>query len=310
VGVFPPEQQAVVKRMACERPQEAGKPLARFSVYEIALRAWERDIDMSYSTVWRLLHRDALRPWFQKQWLFPRDPLLLQKATPILDLYHHRWQGQPLGPRDVVLCADELTNLRPLARHHATEAAAPGRPGRYEFSHDRDPDSKLCYLAVLEVFTGRVYGEVGERSGITAFDRVIQHYLQSAWAAEADRIFVIVDNGSAHHPNTSPRRLAALDSRVTVVHLPTHSSWLNQIEIYFSILKRKALTPMDLPNGKALTERIYGFQRHYNAQAEPFTWNYTAERLQHYIRRLTKAGCFSPASNGDAGARKDPLTIH
>ena len=219
---FPPAQRTQVKALACDRPQAVGKPLARFSVYDVALRAWEGALRLSYSTIWRLLHADALRPWFQKQWLFPRDPRLLEKAAPILELYHRRWQGEPLGPRTLVLCADEMTNLRPLARHHPPAPPAPGREGRYEFSHDREKQP-LCYAAVLEVFTGHVSGEVSDHNGIASFERMLAHYFQSARAAAAEQIFLIVDNGSAHHPNTSPARLARLDPRVTVV-VPFRSS--------------------------------------------------------------------------------------
>jgi transposase len=297
-----------VKALACDRPRDVGLPLARFSVDDVACRAWEAGIRMSYSTVWRLLHQDALRPWFQKQWLFPKDPRLLEKARPVLELYHYRWQGEPLGPRDLVLCADELTNLRPLARHHATMPPGPDREGRYEFSHDRQPETR-CYRALLEVFTGHVYGEVGEENTSAAFDALVHHYLRSSRVAAAERIFLIVDNGSAHHPNTSPARLAALDPRVTVVNLPTHSSWLNQIEIYFSILKRKALTPLDLPDALALTERIYGFQRYYNEHAEPFTWKYTVADLARYLKRLIDTRQWPPPPKATAPARGNPLTL-
>lgn len=306
--LFPPEAQLRVKALACDRPWQVGEPLSRFSVYDVALRAWEAEIGMSYSTIWRLLHRDALRPWFQKQWLFPNDPLLLQKAAPVLDLYHRRWQGEPLGPQDLVLCADEMTNLRFLARHHATMPPGPGREGRYEFSHDRDPET-FCYLAVLEVFTGRVYGHMDEQSGIEPFQQMLSNYLR-CHAQKAERIFLLVDNGSAHHPNTSPKRLATLDPRVITVHLPTHSSWLNQIEIYFSILKRKALTPLDLPDLNALRKRIYGFQSHYNCHAEPFKWKYTLSDLARYVKRLIDTRQWPPLPKLSSGRRSgDPLTV-
>lgn len=239
---------------------------------------------MSYSTVWRLLHRDALRPWFQRQWLFPRDPQLLEKATPVLELYHRRWQDAPLSPRDVVLCADEMTGLQALSRLHPDTPAAADRQRRYEFEYERH--GTLCYLAFLNVFTGRVYGESSATTGIEPFERALGRCLSQPQYQEAERIFLIVDNGSSHHPNTSPARIAAQHPQVTVVHLPTHSSWLNQIEIYFSILHRKALSPPDFPSIDALRERIFRFQRHYNERAEPFTWKYTRKQLVQYVERL------------------------
>ena len=297
-----------MKALACERPQDTGQPLARFSVCDILIRARACGIERSYSTLWRLLHRDALRPWFQKQWLVPRDPRLLEKAAPVLDLYHRQWQGEPLHPLDVVLCGDELTNLRACARHHPATAPRAGQPGHYEFSHDRGAERRH-YVALLDVFRGQVYGEVTPTGGITPFETLVARVVQSLPFQAAARIFLIVDNGSAHHPTTSPARLAALDPRLTVVHLPVHSSWLNQIEIWFSLLKRKALTPLDLPDERALRERIYGFQRYHNEHGGPFTWKYTTADLNRYLERLEAVGAWPPEPQDRTERQRQPLTV-
>jgi len=289
----------VVKALACERPTDVKRcPLARFSVFDVCVRAWDLGLTLSYSTIWRRLHEDALRPWLFQQWLFPRDPRLLEKATPVLELYHGRWEGQPLGPRDVVLSADEMSGLQALSRIHpslALEAAAspslPERPGRrpdhrvrVEFEYERH--GTVCYQAFLNVFTGKVYGEVQRQNGIETFERTLARCLAQPSCAAAERVFLIVDNGSSHHPSTSPARIRAQHPQVTVVHLPTHSSWLNQVELYFSILHRKALTPADFPSVTALEQRLYGFQYTYNQRAEPFRWQYTRTDLEAYIERL------------------------
>ena len=276
-----------VKALACDRPTAAsGRPLSRFSVEDIRLRAEERGISMSYSTVWRLLDRDALRPWRQRQWLFPCDPQLGEKAAPILELYHHRWQGQPLGPRDVVLSADEMTGIQALSRLHDGLGAAPGRKAYQEFEYERH--GTLCYLAFLDVFTGKVYGETSESNGIEPFEQALGHCLQSPRFQQAERIFLIVDNGCAHHPSTSPARIQAQHPQVTVVHLPTHSSWLNQVEIYFSILQRKALTPRDFPSKTALEQRLLWYQWYYNQYAEPFHGKYSVADLEKYLEKLAR----------------------
>lgn len=249
-------------------------------------RAWDLGLTLSYSTVWRRLAEDALRPWLQEQWLFPQDPRFLERAAPALDLYHRRWEGKRLGKSDVVLCADEMTNLQALSRLHRGLPPAPGRRGRYEFEYERH--GTLCYLAFLEVFTGRIYGETTQQNGIEPFERTLRHCLLQPHLAAAERIFLIVDNGCAHHPSTSPSRIQAQFPQVTVVHLPTHASWLNQIEIFFSILRRKALTPADFESVDALQERILRFQCRYNEQAEPFTWNYTRKQLADYLKRVAR----------------------
>jgi hypothetical protein len=308
---FPPAEEAQVKQLACERarpadPQAGVGPLARLSVFDVVRRAWDAGFTkMSYSTAWRLLHRDALRPWFQKQWLFPQDPLLRERAQPVLDLYAGVWEGEPLGPEDVVLSGDELTNLVPRTRHHETLPPGPGRPGRYEHGHDRDP-ARLVYLALLNVRTGQVAGLVEERNGIASFETLVKRELSTPQLARARRIFLILDNGSAHHPSTSPARLAALDSRLTAVHLPVHSSWLNQVEIYFSIVKRKALTPNDLPDAPAVRRRLMSFECYYNGGAEPFRWRFTREHLDNYLKRLELRGCWPP----EPRPGRNPLTVH
>jgi hypothetical protein len=286
----------VVKALACERPTDAStrRPLSRFSVDDVCRRAWELGIPMSYSTLWRLLHRDALRPWLQEQWLFPRDPRLLEKATPILGLYHRKWEGQPLGPREYVLCADEMTGLQALSRIHPSLAPAPGRAGRYEFEYERH--GTLCYLAFLDVFSGQVSGQTSPKSGIEPFEQALAQVLAQRRYADAERIFLIVDNGSSHHPSTSPARIRRQFPQVQVIHLPVHSSWLNQIEIYFSIVQRKALTPADFESVDALEQRLLWFQWDYNQRAEPFRWNYTRDDLERYLERLEqKKGAWAEA---------------
>jgi hypothetical protein len=309
-GLFPPEDTVLVKALACDRPtDERRRPLARFSVFDVCERAWELGLTLSYSTLWRRLHEDALRPWLYQQWLFPRDPQLLEKATPVLELYHRRWEGLPLGPRDEVLSADEMSGLQALSRIHrslppdpATREPLPGRPGRrpdrrarVEFEYERH--GTVCYQAFLNVFTGQVYGEVQPSNGIETFERTLAHCLAQPQYAAAERIFLIVDNGSSHHPSTSPTRIRGQHPRVTVVHLPTHSSWLNQIELYFSIVHRKALTPADFPSVTALEQRLYQFQYAYNQKAEPFRWRYSRTDLEAYLERLAlHEECFAEAA--------------
>jgi len=107
--------------------------------------------------------------------------------------------------------------------------------------------------------------------------------------ASAERVFWIVDNGSSHHPATFPARLAERYPNATAVHLPVHASWLNQIEMFFSILQRKALTPNDWPNTDAVKERILRFEQPYNATAEPFQWTFTRDKPNDFVRGLNLA---------------------
>jgi len=285
---FTPLEITQIKAIACEKPAKLELPLSRFSLQEVHNWVLQAEIvsEISVSTLWRLLHRDAIRPWFYRAWLFPRDPLFVEKAGPVLDLYQRIWQGQPLGPRDYVISADEKSGIQVLARKHPSLPPVSGQLGRYEFEYERR--GTVAYLAALDVFSGRVLGRVDDTVGIVPFGKLVDLVMSQAPYTTADRVFWIVDGGPSHHPNTSPERLRAAYANITVVHLPTHASWLNQIEIYFSILTRKALTPMDLPHKQAVEDRVLGFQEHYNQTANPFRWNFTRDDLQERLKNAAE----------------------
>ena len=102
----------------------------------------------------------------------------------------------------------------------------------------------------------------------------------------ATRTFWIVDGGCAHHPNAFPARLRSMYPNAVAVALPTHSSWLNQIEIVFSIIQRKVLTPMDVADEATLAQRILDFQDYYQETAKPFKWKFTAADLRERLDAL------------------------
>jgi transposase len=281
-----PVQTAQIKAVACEQPAKLELPLSRFSLSEIALWIKQAEIvpAISASTIWRLLHQDAIRPWHYRSWLFPRDPAFVAKASVILDLYQRLWQNKPLGAQDYVLSADEKSALQVLARRHPTYAPAAGQPGRYEFEYVRN--GTLAYLAALDVGSGQVFGRIDATTGIVPFGKLVDQVMQRPPYADAERVFWIVDGGSSHHPSTSPVRLQQAYPNIIVVHTPTHASWLNQIELYFSIVQRKVLTPMDLPDRTAVAARILNFQERYDRTAKPFRWKFTRQDLQNRLQAL------------------------
>src|SRR3970282_1224660 len=138
-GVFPPEEVARVKAIACELPREHGLPLSRFSRAELHRLVLERGIsEASAATIARWLREDALRPWQHRSWIFPTDPGFLEKAGPVLDLYQGRFQGKLLHPGDFVICADEKPSIQARARVHETLPPAPGSRGqRVEHTYQR-----------------------------------------------------------------------------------------------------------------------------------------------------------------------------
>lgn len=141
-------------------------------------------------------------------------------------------------------------------------------------------------MAALDVFRGTVTGHVAEKNGIVPFDSFVDLVMTQERYRSANRVFWVVDNGAAHQPKTFQARLAARYPNAIAVHLPVHASWLNQVEAYFSILQRKALTPNDLGSIESLTHRIQGFQARFNQTAQPFKWKFTKTDLVKCLRRI------------------------
>jgi hypothetical protein len=123
-------------------------------------------------------------------------------------------------------------------------------------------------------------------TGIAPFGRLVTQVMAAEPYASARRVFWVVDNGSSHRGQASVDRLQGAWSNLTLIHLPIHASWLNQIEIYFSIVQRKVLTPNDFTDLAEVQGRLLGFQRRYEQTAVPFDWRYTRADLDDLLRRL------------------------
>lgn len=283
-GVFPPEQQLQVIASACEWPATYDLPLSHFSVRELFsyIESQPTLPDLSLSTLWRLLNENALRPWRQRSWIHRRDPQFLEKAVPVLDLYHGRWQGEPLGPDDFVISADEKPGIQALERIHPPLPSIPGHPARWEHEYRRH--GTQAYLAALDVHSGRVFGQVREKTGILPFMSLVHHVMRKRIYRTARRVFWIVDNGASHQPKTFPRRLRENYPNAIAVHLPVHASWLNQIELYFSIIQRKLIRRGHFASQQALRQSILDFQHRYNRNAAPFNWRFTASDLKKRLK--------------------------
>jgi hypothetical protein len=275
-----------VKALACELPALYDVPLSRFTANEIAGLARQRGIvaKVSGATVWRWLTQDAIKPWQHRSWIFPRDPQFPWKAGRVLDLYHRVWEGRPLGPRDYVISADEKTSIQARRRIHPTRAPAPGLPMRVEHEYERK--GALAYLAAWDVHRAKLFGRCEKSTGIVAFDRLVEQVMTQKPYCRARRVFWIMDNGSSHRGDASVKRLTDKWPTIVPVHLPIHASWLNQIEIYFSIVQRKVVHPNDFVSLEDLTDRLMSFQHRYEANAKPFEWKYTKSDLAALLSRL------------------------
>jgi hypothetical protein len=240
--------------------------------------------EASATTIWRWLHDAALKPWQQRSWLFPRDPDFARKAGRVLDLYARRLEGRRLHPGDYVVCADEKSQLQALGRRHPTLPPAPGRPALVEFDYRRG--GTLASLAAWDVHHARLFDRCEQRTGIEPFGRLVEQVMSAEPYASARTVFWIVDNGSSHAGRTSIERLEGTWPNLRLIHLPIHASWLNQIELYFSIVQRKALTPNDFGSLAELDQRLLAFGRHYRAIAKPFDWSFTRADLERVLARI------------------------
>ena len=288
-GFFPPEVVVQIKALACELPATLGVPLSRLSIGDLVREAQRSGIvaTISDKTVWRWLNEDAIRPWQHRTWIFPRDPDFAAKAGHILDLYAREWQGKRLKGDDFVISADEKTSIQARVRRHVSQPPAPSRPMRIEHEYRRG--GAWAYLAALDVHRAKVFGRCERATGIQPFDRLVAQVMTASPYRDARRVFWIVDNGSSHRGEASVHRLHAAFPNLVLVHSPVHASWLNQIEIYFSIVQRKALTPNDCASLEDVADRLRRFEDYYERIATPFEWNFTRADLDDLLKRLEAA---------------------
>ena len=236
------------------------------------------------TTLWRWLAEDAIRPWTHRSWIFPRDPDFEAKAGRVLDLYEGRWKGKRLRPADCVISADEKTGIQALRRCHPTVPPAAHRPALVEHEYKRE--GTLAYLAAWDVRRAKLHGRCEPTVGIAPFGRLVEQVMSNEPYRSAPRVFWILDNGTSHRGQRCVDRLRQRWPNVIVVHLPKHASWLNQIELYFSVVQRKALTPADFASLDELKERILRFQEHYQKVARPFEWRFTCRDLAKLLHKL------------------------
>ena len=277
-----------VKALACELPITAGTPLARWSCPELAREAAARGITpaISASTIRRWLAEDALKPWQHRSWIFPRDPYFALKAARVLDLYQRTWDGQPLADDEYVISADEKPGVQARQRIHPALPPAPGRAMRAESEYARG--GTLAYLAAYDVHHARVTGRCEPTTGIKPFTALVNQVMATEPYTSARRVFWVVDNGASHRNWAAAARLNDAWPNAQMVHLPVHASWLNQIEIYFSVIQRKLLVPDDFADLGILARQILAFEDRYNAAATPFDWKFTRTDLNQLLNRLAR----------------------
>ena len=227
-------------------------------------------VGISASQIGRILASLDVKPHRVRGWLNrPADPAFHTKAQAVCALYLH-------PPADAVLFSvDEKTAMQARSRKRATRPVRPGRVERREFEYVRHGTVSL--MAALNVTTGTVHPKIIERNDSATFIEFLTEL--AATVDPAKKIHLILDNGSSH-TSKATRKWISQHPRFTVTYTPCHASWVNMIEIFFSILTRRMLRRGDFASRDDLIQKITKFIRTYNSTAKPFRWTYDAKLLR------------------------------
>lgn len=284
--VFTPMQVAEVKALACSKPAGSVVPLARWSCPELTRHVIDAGVAeaISPTTVRRWLAADAIKPWQYRSWIFPRDPDFAAKAARVLDLYARAWEAKLLGENEYVISSDEKTSIQ--ARRRCHRSLPPGKARMMRINHDYERGGAIAYLAAYDVHRAEVFGRCEPSTGIDPFMALVEQVMTQEPYASAKRVFWVVDNGSSHRGQTAIDRLAKRFPNAVMVHTPVHASWLNQVEIYFSVVQRKVVSPNDFTDLAEVKHRLQEFEKRYNATAKPFHWKFTKNDLDDLLARI------------------------
>ena len=270
-------------RLACELPEQAGRSLSQWDGTELARQLVIDAVVAAISpqTVQRILAANRLKPWRSHVWLHPRTPrdaAFAQHVRAVGDLL-----TQLLAEHEVVLSLDEMTSLQPRPRRVATRPAQPGRPIQVEHEYRRAGATHL--FAAFDTRSGRVYGVTARRKRQIEYLTLLEH-LDRSIPASVTTIRLLADNVSVHHGKLVRQWLAA-HPRFVAHFTPVHCSWMNPVEQWFGILRRKRLRSPNFPDLAALQAAIHQFIAEWNEIAHPFRW--TAKSYEKILAKLDAA---------------------
>ena len=293
--VFSPLDRAVVASIACDVVARTGNPLSRQSTTDLADRARdELNKPISRSTVWRILDEDAIKPWQYEHSDFPRAPT--SSRRPPSSSICTRATGK--GNESIRSTGSSARTRRPASRPASAVIRASARPrvGAGESRRNTGVAGRCNTSRPGTCRKGAVMGLCEPKTGIEPFGRLVRQVMEQPVYGSADRVFWVVDNGSSHRGESSVKRMSQAYPNAILVHLPVHASWLNQVEVYFSLLQRKVLTPNDSIDLQELELRIRLYEELTNKQPKPFAWRFTKCDLFDLLQRLAKREAAARAS--------------
>lgn len=284
---FPSIQRAQITALACTLPVESGRPLSRWSSSELVKEAVRRGIvsSIAASTVRDWLRADKIKPWQRHSWQKSTDPEFLKKATVALNLYA---RAKALSRRgEIIVCADEKTCMQARLATGGVDPAQPGKPVRHGARYVRK--GVLHLFAGLLVHTGETIACCLPRKRFVDFQTFLQMIFHSLWIKRIRVLHLILDNGSTHAPKQIRGWIRSLELsfKVRIHWLPVNASWLDQVEIVFSPLERKVLTPRHFTDVHELENRVMNYFAERNVKPKPIQWSYTSTRLRkHFSSQL------------------------
>lgn len=256
-------------KLACDRPDEHKIPLEVVWTLDNLGEALEREthVKLSRSEIWRVLKGACLRPHRVQLWLHSPDPEFRLKVEAICQLY----VAPPVGA--TVLCVDEMTGIQALEARFPLHPTRPRRAARKEFEYRRRGTRTL--IGAFNIKTGKVVARCGPTrtaADLVAFmDEVAKHY-------PVGDVHIVWDNLNIHCGPRWEEFNARHGGRFHFVYTPFHASWVNQIEIWFSILRRRVLKHASFRSTEELSQRVLGFVEHWNEHdAKPFQWKFRGQ---------------------------------
>jgi hypothetical protein len=275
--------------LACRAPRAHGTPGPRWSGAKLAQGAIEQHsvAPIAPGTIRAWRRQDKIKPWRYHSWQRSTAPHFVDKARPVLDLYEH---AQALAAQgEAVVCSAEKTSSQARQRGSATKAAAPGYPLHVAARYKRLGAVQLC--CALGVASGLTFARTRRGRKFAAFKACLLELFQSALCAGLQGVHLMLDNGSTHAPKQLGPWIAslALSFEGRMYWVPTHASWLDQVEIIFSKVQRDVLTPNDFPRTLALEKQLKTYcEDEINRHPKPIQWTYTKTKM------LAKFGTSQP----------------
>jgi len=262
--------------MACSRPKMYGiafRKVWTFDTLHAAYQAEHPDVEISRTSVVRILGDADLRPHRIQGWMHSQDPEFRAKATHICQLYLNPPRGS------VVLCVDEKTGMQALKRKNPTKWAGCGRPGRYEYEYKRNGTCTL--FAAFDTQTGHVFAEVSKKRKAKDLLRFMRKLAKRYPRGE---IHIVWDNLNIHHNGPSNRWVEfnkRQGGRFHFHYTPLHASWMNQVELFFSRVHRRVLRYGSFDSVEELADEVLDYIDHWNRrERKPYRWTFRGYPLE------------------------------